>query len=294
MNKVNIITTTYNHQKFIAKCIKNIVNQKTNFKYKLIISDDASTDSTAKIIENFKIKYPEKIEFIKRSKNIGAYENYVNTLKLVDSPFVVICEGDDFFCNKHKLQIQYDYLLNNPDKSICFHPVKVLKSGLRNIFKRKIFPKPKNRFFKNDLDLNDLLEHNFIQTNSAMYRWRFINGKDFEDIFPKNIMPCDYYLHLLHAQTGDIGFINKVMSVYRIWDGGIWHNSRSEENFTKHILNHGINQLNFIIEVSKNIAIDKISYLEENKNLIQKIIKILIENNMKMDIKNQIEYFKNL
>ena len=291
MYELSIVTITFNHEKFIAKCIRSIISQKTNFRYQLIISDDASQDNTAKIIEQFQIKYPGKIKFIKKEINIGAYENYVSTLSLVNSSFVVICEGDDYFCNENKLQIQYDYLINNPDKSICFHPVKVVHPGFFNKFKKKIFPKSKTRFFKNDLNINDLLMHNFMQTNSVMYRWRFKNGEDFKNNFPKNIMPCDYYLHLLHAQIGEIGFIDKIMSAYRIWEGGIWYNT--DKDLTKHVLKHGINQLNFIIEVAKNIATDKYFYLKKNKDFVKKIIEILIENNKDMDIKNQIEFLKN-
>ena len=130
-----------------------------------------------------------------------------------------------------------------------------------------------------------------MQTNSVMYRWRFKNSEDFKNNFPKNIMPCDYYLHLLHAQIGEIGFIDKIMSAYRIWEGGIWYNT--DKDLTKHVLKHGINQLNFIIEVAKNIATDKYFYLKKNKDFVKKIIEILIENNKDMDIKNQIEFLKN-
>lgn len=287
---VNIITTTFNHEKFISKCIKSIISQKTNFEYQLIISDDASTDKTPEIIEKFKKKYPSKIKFIRREKNIGPYENYVSTLSLVNAPYVIVCEGDDYFCNKNKLQIQYDYLEKNSNKSICFHPVKILRAGRLKIFKKEIFPKPKNRFFKQDLNLSDLLNHNFIQTNSAMYRWRFQNKDEFNKYFPKNIMPCDYYLHLLHSQVGEIGFIDKIMSVYRIWNGGIWH--YSQKNLEKHNLNYGVQQLNFIIEVAQNIASDKKFYLNHNKLFVEKIIEIFENNNRVSEISQQIDFLE--
>ena len=39
---------------------------------------------------------------------------------------------------------------------------------------------------------------------------------------PMDVMPGDWYLHHFHAQFGKIGFINRVMSVYRRHHGGIW------------------------------------------------------------------------
>jgi len=289
MNDVNIITITYNHEKFIKTTLDSFLMQKTNLKFKIIISDDCSTDNTPKIIEKYYKKYPNLIKFIKREKNIGSINNYIETLTNVDAKYVIICEGDDYFYNKNKLQIQYDYLEKNPDKSICFHPVKIKKEGyfFKNLFP-KIFPKPKHRFYKNNLTLEDLLSHNFIQTNSAMYRWRFKDSNDFLNNFPNNIMPCDYYLHLLHAKVGDIGFINKPMAVYRFWKGGIWFASNND--IEKHFLSHGISELNFYIAVAKNIATKPPSYLKHIQNRIDLIKNYFLKNNRLNEIKNELKY----
>jgi glycosyltransferase involved in cell wall biosynthesis len=58
MNDVNIITITYNHEKFIKTTLDSFLMQKTNLKFKIIISDDCSTDNTPKIIEKYYKKYP--------------------------------------------------------------------------------------------------------------------------------------------------------------------------------------------------------------------------------------------
>jgi glycosyltransferase involved in cell wall biosynthesis len=262
--------------------------QKTKLKFKIIISDDCSTDKTPNIIEKYYKKYPNLIKFIKREKNIGAINNYIQTLTNVDAKYVIICEGDDYFIDKNKLQNQYDYLEKNLDKSISFHPVKIKKEGyfFKNLFP-KIFPKPKNRFFKNDLTIEDLLLHNFIQTNSAMYRWRFKDSNDFINNFPNNIMPCDFYLHLLHAKVGGIGFIDKPMAVYRVWKGGIWFKSITD--IEKHYLEHGAHQLNFYLAVSKNIAIDPAFYIKQNQKIIDFIKNLYLKNNRFSEIENVIE-----
>ena len=39
---VSVLTLCYNHEKYIRKCIESIVNQKTNFKFELLIHDDSS------------------------------------------------------------------------------------------------------------------------------------------------------------------------------------------------------------------------------------------------------------
>ena len=55
---VTVIMLTYNHEKWIAKALDGVVQQKTNFKFKLFVHDDCSADNTAKIIEHYHKKYP--------------------------------------------------------------------------------------------------------------------------------------------------------------------------------------------------------------------------------------------
>ncbi len=70
------------------------------------------------------------------------------------------------------------------------------------------------------MNLETLLSTNFIQTNSVLYRWRYNKGDYLE--FNTNIAPADWYIHLLHAEVGRIGYIDKVMGVYRKHQGGMW------------------------------------------------------------------------
>ena len=51
--KVSIICCAYNQEKYIADAINSFLNQKTDFLYEILISDDASTDRTADIIRNY-------------------------------------------------------------------------------------------------------------------------------------------------------------------------------------------------------------------------------------------------
>ena len=60
MNKeilVSVICITYNHEKYIRECLDSILKQKVNFNYELIIHDDASSDNTVNIINEYKEKY---------------------------------------------------------------------------------------------------------------------------------------------------------------------------------------------------------------------------------------------
>ncbi|GHU41949.1 hypothetical protein FACS1894190_10660 [Spirochaetia bacterium] len=277
---VTIVCTTYNHEKFIRDALESFVTQKTNFPFQAIIADDCSTDKTPDIIREYEQQYPDIIKPIYRGQNIGAMNNGIDTLSRAHSKYVISNEGDDYFTNPQKLQKQVDFLEVHPECSICFHPVEIIfEDNSRPI---EIFPSPEHRFNKTLLSLGDILKHNFIQTNSCMYRWRFVN-EDIQDVFPKDILPGDWYLHLLHTQTGCIGFIDEVMSVYRRHSGGMWYDSYKDLQGL--FLKYGSNMLAFYDNVCKNIAPNPNDYL--NNTLLpafEHIVNIYINHKRNEDI----------
>ena len=217
--RVSILCITYNQGKFIRDALDGFLMQKTNFPFEVLIHDDASTDGTADIIREYAKKYPDIIKPVLQTEN--QWSRGVSISKIFQWPritgeYVAVNEGDDYWTDPYKLQKQVDFMDAHPDYSVCFHPVRVTWED--GSAPDRIFPTKKYRFNRQTLVLSDLLRHNFIQTNSVMYRWR----KDCIDVYPNGILPGDWYLHLLHAQVGKIGFIPDVMSVYRRNAGGIW------------------------------------------------------------------------
>lgn len=124
--QVSIFCVAYNHERYIRKTLDGFVNQKTNFRYKVIIHDDASTDRTPQIIREYEEKYPDIFDAIYQTENqysqgIDFDVKYMNPL--YQGKYVAYCEGDDYWCDAYKLQKQYDMLENNPDAAVCWHRV---------------------------------------------------------------------------------------------------------------------------------------------------------------------------
>lgn len=246
MEKLTILCVTYNQEKFVRQTLDSFVMQKTNFPFEAIIGDDCSTDGTIEILKEYAEKYPNIIKPIFREKNLGAAINSIDVGMRINSQYVAICEGDDYWTDENKLQKQVDFLDNNPDFSICFHNTRwFFEDGSAPDI---IFPSKKQRFDKIVLGLEDLLKDNFISTNSVLYRWRFNDKEKFQDFYPPDILPGDWFIHLLHAQKGKIGFIDEVMGAYRMNSQGIWWNNDNEE----HLLKYGIQKLKCFTEIEKN------------------------------------------
>lgn len=219
--KLSVCCVTYNHAKFIRQALDGFVMQKTNFPFEVLIHDDASTDGTADIIREYEAKYPDIIKPIYQTENQfskGIAISKTFNFPRVQGEYVAMCEGDDYWTDPLKLQKQVDFLDAHPDYSICFHPVCVHWELSNYQHKDSIYPTPKIRFYKTTLTAKDLIKSNFIQTNSVVYRW----APETVDIFPDEILPGDWFVHLIHARHGKIGFLDEVMAVYRRHDNGIW------------------------------------------------------------------------
>lgn len=249
--KVSIICTAYNHEKFIAQALDGFLMQKTDFPFEILINDDASPDNTANIIREYQAKYPDKIRAFYQEKNLwsSGKEAALDFLyPEIQSEYVAICEGDDYWTDENKLQKQVDFLDKHKDYSICFHAVKVFyEDGSQPDL---IYPTDEMLKGRTTLEFLDELQFNYIQTNSVLYRWIFDrNENKIEDILPRYMIPTDWFLHLLHAHKGKIGYIPEIMGVYRKHSGGCFYDYKTApENF---YLKHGISHTNFFLQLEK-------------------------------------------
>lgn len=275
--KVSIVCITYNHEKYIRQALESFIMQKTNFDYEVLIGEDCSSDNTKIIIDEFKDKYPKIIKPIYRSRNIGIMKNLVGVLQKAKGRYISLCEGDDFFTDKNKLQQQVDFLDKNPEYSLCFHLVNVFYEKNKN--KNFIYPDPLRKFNFTTLEL---LKWNYIPTNTVMYRNQFNYNK-----IPTNIIPGDWYLHLYHAKVGKIGFINKIMSSYRKHENGIWWNY--EKNINKSLKKFGYEQLLMHLELIK-LFDGNPKYKKTILNSINYIFNKIIE----IDKKYKTKYVENI
>ena len=126
---VSIQCLTYNHALYIRQCLDGFVMQKTNFRFEAIVHDDASTDGTQDIIREYEKKYPDIIKPIYQKENQyskgipGFITNLVSSK--CKGKYIAICEGDDYWIDPNKLQMQVDFLESHPEYSMCFHDVDI-------------------------------------------------------------------------------------------------------------------------------------------------------------------------
>lgn len=235
---LSVLTLARDHSKYIAECMEGVLAQQTDFPVEHIIVDDGSSDGTQDIIDDYACRHAG-IRPVYLKEKLYDGDNVRLLFLLARTPFVALCDGDDYFSAPHKLQRQVDFLRAHPDYALCFHPVRVLYED--DPFADGVFPTPDllPRGVRQTYYLADLLRGNLIQTNSVVYRWRFRDG--LPDWFNPGLVPGDYYWHLLHAETGKIGFLREIMSVYRRHKKSLYYSVL--KSLVEHRRIHGMKEL---------------------------------------------------
>lgn len=228
--KVSIYCLAFNHEKYIKDTIEGFMKQKTDFDFEVFIHDDASTDHTAQIIQEYAEKYPDIIIPILQKEN--QYSKGVNIEKEFIFPrmrgqYATLCEGDDYWCDEYKLQKQIDFLDNHPEYSACVHNTQIL-----DMYKNE------TRLLNSSQTSYDLsIEHVLLDggadyhTSSVIYRMEYgkvIYSDNCPDFFNKSMEVGDYPLAIYLALKGKIAYFPDIMSVYRLGTPGSW-TSRMED-----------------------------------------------------------------
>lgn len=117
--KVSVLVLTYNQENTVKRTLDSIINQVTEFEYEIIIGDDDSTDQTRIICEEYCNKY-DNIIILNRAPNKGVVVNYRDCYAKARGKYIMGCAGDDWWHNENKIQIQVEYMENNPNCSLSF------------------------------------------------------------------------------------------------------------------------------------------------------------------------------
>ncbi|GIV29668.1 MAG: hypothetical protein KatS3mg028_0734 [Bacteroidia bacterium] len=106
---ISVIVTTYNYAHYVERCIRSILDQSLSKDlYELIIINDASTDYTKEILEN----YTDVARIFNLEKNVGLAAARNFGIKKARGQFVVFVDADDYI-QRDMLLIQKTFLTEN-------------------------------------------------------------------------------------------------------------------------------------------------------------------------------------
>ncbi len=210
---VSVLCTAYNHEKFIEDAIKGVLKQKTDFKFELIIHDDASTDTTAEIIKKYEKKNPDIIHAILQAVNQYQQCNIYHSFLFPNAKgkYIAFCEGDDYWIDEEKLQKQVSFLESHEEYSMCMHNAIRLnyvsgKQDLLNTF-------PRDGTYTQKEQILAGLGTDFPAFASYLIRANLLDGIPAFFLASKVL---DYPLRQYYANCGKVYYFDKPMSVYRV------------------------------------------------------------------------------
>lgn len=214
---VSIRCTVYNHEPFLRQCLDGFVMQKTTFPFEAIVHDDASTDGSAAIIREYAEKYPDIIKPIyetenQYSKHDGSIRRIMNAAMHPNSKYIATCEGDDYWIDPNKLQLQVDFLETHPDFSLTVHEYQEWDE------EKKSFRPHRIKFLENTtedltLTLDDFATGVFFtKTLTCVYRRDSLLNSKYTKYSAKYDMTLFYAL----MTQGKCLLFNRVMGCYRV------------------------------------------------------------------------------
>lgn len=223
---VTVCCICYNQKNTVGRTLDSILSQKTTFPFEIVVHDDASTDGTREIIEKYARENPDKIIPVLQTENQyskgGRPDLYL--IPLVNGKYVAFCEGDDYWCDDEKLQLQVDALEAYPSCSIAVHNVRK-KSAANGKDLGKFPPVPvREGYLKAEEYIKQELGngHWMFQISSLLIRSDVLKQyyKEFDSGYMKKFMVGDFPMITYALSKGDAYYIDRDMSVYSVESGG--------------------------------------------------------------------------
>lgn len=241
---VFVFCTTFNQTPYINDALDGFCLQQTTFPFVCGVIDDASTDGEQEklrqyLADNFDFSDPINViheetndyerYFVRHKKNLNCffvvvllhYNHYqikkskrVYISNWIDkAKYVAFCEGDDYWVDPNKLQMQVDYLENHPDYVLCHTDFEAT---------RKRHSHYRERFVDGNYIPGMFQKGFMIGTLTVMYRMSAYNNAPkyyLEKHWPMGDKPLWYEL----ASLGKVKYFPVITAVYRILNTSASH-----------------------------------------------------------------------
>ncbi len=213
--KVSVAIATYNQKTFLAECIESVLVQDY-LNLEIIVADDASTDSTSDMLQDYEKKHPDLFKLILGEKNLGITGNVNRAFFACTGRYIAWLAGDDLML-PGKLRKLVEFLEAHPDYAICYHDLDVFDSASGKTIRH--FNSGKLSAYPFDGGVEKLVQHGvFLGACSVMTRRSACPANGFDTRIP---YVSDWLFWIETAINGKIGFVPEVLGRYRRHPGNV-------------------------------------------------------------------------
>ncbi len=210
---LSVIVLAFNHEAFIAECLSSILSQKVDFPFEIIIANDASTDGTEEIVKRLAAQN-DSIRDFHHDRNKGAAKNFEFAVKQSSGSIISLCEGDDFWHAKDKLQTHWDEFRSSEAISMVYSNYRKI-SAEGDVLEEGCLREQPETF-----ELKDLIDKQGPSTHSMSFLKSVLPQSFPPDFF--RVLNPDVFLMAWAISQGKSRYIDKVQASYRVHPGGIW------------------------------------------------------------------------
>lgn len=170
--QISIALATYNGAKYLNQQLNSFAEQ-IRLPDELVICDDASSDATVQIINEFATHATFPVRLHINEKNLGLFANFERAIILCSGDIIALSDQDDIW-HEDKLA-KYEHTFNaSPSASAVFSDAEVVDKNLSplgyTLWEVEKFTESERRLFRKDRPLKVLLRHNVVQGASMAFR----------------------------------------------------------------------------------------------------------------------------
>ncbi len=258
--EVSVLVTFYNQEKCVDVALQSIMNQVVTFDYEVLVGDDGSSDNTRARIDGWVEKYPSIIKCFSWPRNqkikyeavLRASNNRLGLLAEAKGKYVVFLDGDDYFTDNSKLQLQYNALQNNPECGSCCHNFSYVDIADSNTV-------ISNCSLRDGIvQFHDYWRNEYIHAECFMFRTpsseAFLNIKKWKNFDDCNIV---YFL----ARENPIIYLNRSMVNYVQEETGSWLGRPVDDR-------NIISLVDYFLELEVDSSFEQVSTYRHSSELI--------------------------
>lgn len=241
---VTVRCMTYQQADYVLDAVQSIVMQETTFPFLILIVDDASTDGTAQIIRRYveeefcvndlknswhnqdedtdslfaRHRTKKNCYVISMNLKHNLYHDFPKKHKLFAkwlecSKYIAICDGDDYWISRHKLQKQVDFLETHSDYQLVFH------NAIVHYEDSHIPDRLMQSFQTGRFTTAQIFEYWQLQFSSIVYRLEIEDADLFKELSMN--LPKDRARFVAASMLGNVYGMSDCLSVYRINNNGV-------------------------------------------------------------------------
>lgn len=249
--KLSIIMPCFNVATTIERALNSILFQDVNFEYEIILVDDASTDNTIEIVNQYISSFPN-ITILKNEENSGNAYSFYKGLCASKGEYFCVLDGDDYYTIPDKLQRQVDFLdsdINDEYVGTATQYIIDLGNGMVNI--------PDRSSYQEFSYVDFLTQHSgYYHTATYMYKNIFRGNvpTQFKDALYRGDTPRTTFHLMLSGKK--IKILDFIGSAYTFEFTGIWSGLKQKEQYQF--------QINYHTQHRENLSTD-FEHLAEDK-----------------------------